>query len=135
MIKSVMRRQMESIRAELTRMEQECMALKAMLDGYEAWFRVNSESDGTQQLEMSVDSHGRRPKGAISFRKGFAEVLRQARGEPLIDTEIWTRMQALGVQSDAKRPVGFIGLTAKRVAEVEKLDAHTFRWIVKENGR
>ena len=116
-------------------MEQESEALKSMLEGYEAWFRIQAEDNGINQLAMAIDGRGQQPKGSVSFRNGIVEVLRQARGESLVDTEIWTRMQAIGVQSDAKRPIGFIGLTAKRVPEVEKLDAHTFRWIGKENGR
>lgn len=134
MDKAAMREHMEAIRAELTRIEGEQEALREMLHGYERWFRLHSEN-GTQQLEMAVGVRGRRPKGTISFREGVRNVLRQARGEPLGDSEIWTRMQSLGVESDAKNPVGFVGLAVKRLPEVEKVAARTFRWIGRKNGR
>ena len=117
---------MEAIRTQLAQNEQEGEALKTMLHGYEAWFHVHSEDSAVRQLEMTVASN--RPKGTISFRKALIEVLRQAHG-PMVDTEIWERMQALGAQSASKRPAGFIGLHAKREREIEKVGPRMFRWV------
>ena len=127
MDKETMRQQMEAIRARLTQNEQEREALKTMLHGYEAWFRVHSEDSRVRQLEMAVASN--RPKGTISFRKALIEVLQQAHGAPMVDTEIWDRMQALGAKSASRRPAGFIGLHAKREREIEKVGTRTFRWV------
>ena len=127
MDKETMRQQMEAIRAELAQNEQEHEALKTMLLGYEAWFRANSEGSEIHQLEMAVA--GNRPRGTISFRRALIQVLQQAHGAPMLDDEIWERMQALGARSASKRPVGFIGLHAKREAEIEKVAPRTFRWV------
>ena len=133
-----MRQQMETIRGELARNEAEHKALMDMLRGYEAWFRLNSRN-GSQQLELKVNKNGGRrgkPLGAIGFRQGLLTVLREARGELLVDTEIWARMQTVGVQSNAKNPVGFISMHAGQARDVvEKVDSHTYRWIGKIDGR
>ena len=143
MDKEDMRCQMEAIRDELTRNEEEHKALMDMLRGYEAWFRLHSK-DNSQQLAMKVGkasevgesrSRGGKPLGDLSFRKGLIAVLTESRGEPLVDTEIWGRMQTVGVRSKAKNPVGFISMTARQVPHIEKLDSHTYRWIGNENGR
>ena len=123
---TIMREQMEAIRAKIARHDEELKALKDMLRGYEAWFRLQSMND-TQQLRMPVSNRSR-PKGSISFLAGCQTVLQQAHGEALVDTEIWERMQRLGVQSNAKKPVAWIAILPKRDPRIEKLDSHTFRW-------
>jgi hypothetical protein len=123
---------MEDVREALNHIDQDREALETILKGYEAWFRVNPSNGSNPQAQLSLGMPGRGggPTGSISFKKGFIAVLEQARGEALIDTEIWRRMQEMGVVSNAQRPLGFIGLTAKRVPDAEKVAARTWRWKV-----
>ncbi len=65
----------------------------------------------------------------MSFPKGLKEVLRQAGGAPLMDTEIWERMKKIGIRSNAKNPVNFVSLHANRVPEIEKAATRTYRWV------
>ena len=132
MNRDAMRKQMEEVRDALNHIDQDREALETILKGYEAWFRVNPShgSNRQRQLALGVSGRGGGSNGSISFRKGFMAVLEQARGEALIDTEIWRRMQEMGVISNAQRPLGFIGLTAKRVPSAEKVAARTWRWKV-----
>lgn len=118
-----MRKHMEEIRTELSRIEKQREALQDILQGYESWF----ELPGAQQLELNVKAPIR--KGTMSFPKGLREVLRQAGGEPLMDTEIWERMQRLGVRSNAKNPVNFVSLHSNRVPGIEKTATRTYRWV------
>jgi hypothetical protein len=131
MNKEAMRKQMEDVRDELNRLDSQRVALEQILRGYEAWFRAFPENGGRphQQLTLPVSGRGKATKGTMSFRNGFAEVLKQARGEPLTDEEIWRRMQDKGVKSDAKRPLGIVALTARRLPDdVEMVAARTWRW-------
>ena len=123
MDKASMQKHMEEIRDELCGIEKQHKALKDILQGYEAWFQL----PGAQQLEMNVKASNR--KGTMSFPKGLKEVLRQAGGEPLMDTEIWERMQKLGIHSNAKNPVNFVSLHSNRVPEIEKTAPRTYRWV------
>jgi hypothetical protein len=131
MNKEAMRKQMEDIRDELNRLDSQRVALEQILRGYEAWFRAFPENGAQphQQLTLPVSGRGGATKGAMSFRNGFIEVLKQARGEPLTDEEIWRRMQEKGVKSDARRPLGIVALTAKRHSnQVEMVAVKTWRW-------
>lgn len=123
MDRASMRKHMEEIRDELRRIEGQREALKGILQGYEVWFQL----PGAQQLEMNVKAPNR--KGTMSFPKGLKTVLRQAGGEPLMDTEIWERMQKIGIKSNAKNPVNFVSLHSNRVPEIEKTAPRTYRWV------
>ena len=131
MDRDTMRRQMEYIRDELNRLDEERGALAAMLRGYEAWFRAKPENGRKpqRQLPLGVPGRGGKPKGSVSFRKGMITVLQQARGEPLDDEELWRRMQDTGVKSDSKNPLGFVRLTADRLEGAEKVSPKTWRWV------
>ena len=131
MDRDAMRIQMETIRDELNRLDAERAVLDALLRDYEAWFRVRPENGVTpqRQLPLGVPGRGGKPKGLVSFRKGTLTVLQQARGEPLVDEEIWHRMQDMGVKSDSKNPLGFVNLVAGRSEDVEKVASRTWRWV------
>lgn len=131
MNQETMRTQMEEVREELNRLDAQKAALETILRGYETFLRATSANGvkQTRQLALGVPGRGGEPKGSISFRKGVIEVIRQARGEPLHAKVIWERMQEMGVRSATKQPGGFIGLTAKRVNEIEKSAPNTFRWV------
>jgi hypothetical protein len=132
MNKDAMRKQMEDVRDELNRLDGQRVALEQILRGYEAWFRSLPEN-GTRsqhQLKLPVGGRGGATKGSIGIQNAFKEVLKQARGEPLPNAEIWLRMQEKGAKSDAKRPLGIIDLIGKRVPEAEKVAVRTWRWRV-----
>lgn len=130
MNREAMRKQMEDVREELNRVDEQKVALETILKGYEAWFRTNPENGykSSRQLELAVPGRGGGAKGTISFRKGVIEVLHQARGAALHEEEIWHRMKQMGVKSDAKRPSGFVGMTASGLEEAEKVAVRTWRW-------
>jgi len=121
--RTAIQKHVDAIRTELKEIEEKQKVLMDILKGYENWIRLS----GDQQLEMNVKSSSR--KGTMSFPKGLKEVLRQAGGAPLRDTEIWERMQGLGIHSDAKNPVNFVSLHSNKIQEIEKTDTRTYRWV------
>ena len=123
--------QLEVIEAELSRNQLERVVLLKLQCGYRELLQFSSDGQDVRQLTMTIGHEGTKSesKGTISFRAGLVQVLREASGEPLDVDEIWERMQQLGVRSDAKRPTGFIGLTKKRVPEIEKVSPRVFRWV------
>ena len=136
MNENTVRQQLDEVKKEFERNEEEKEVLLTLLKGYEGWLRLHGASNGrasTIQLAASPEKRrGGRPKGVIGFQKGEEQVLREARGEPLHAEEIWIRMQKLGVKSDAKNPLGLVTLTAKRLP-VEKVAPRTFRWAEAES--
>ena len=131
MDEQTLRIQLEALRVELTRNEEERVHLVSAVKSFEGLLRVYGATNGkTTQLTMEIQQPGRggKPKGTISFRKGMAKALRDARGESLVDTEIWTRMEALGVVSEATNPVGFVNLTGRRIPQAEKVSPGTWKW-------
>ena len=70
-------------------------------------------------------------KNPMGFRLGVARVLQDASGQPLERTEIWRRMQAIGIKSRSKNPLGWVDWMAKQT-EAEKVAPHTWRWQAKE---
>lgn len=126
-----LRTQLEALQAELARNEEERGHLLSAVKSFEGLLRVYGASNGkSTQLAMPIQQPGRggKPKGTISFRKGMAKALRDARGESLVDTEIWARMKALGVVSEATNPIGFVNLTGRRITEAERVKSGTWRW-------
>lgn len=140
MDEQAVREQLNEVRESLTRNEEEHEILLSLLKGYEGWLRLHGMQNGHSSpphyqipLEQEGSGRGGQPKGAISFRQGVRQVYREARGEPLTQSEAWTRMQVLGVKSEAKSPIGLIGLTARTFeTEIEKVDTRTWRWIKKD---
>ncbi len=124
MERELMRKQMESIRAELNILDSERAVLEDLLKGYESWFRLHPENGTDPAMQLPLQS--------ISFRDGVLEVLRQARGEPLHVKEIWRRMQSLGITSSSKRPENFVALYTKRIPGMEKVAPATFRLLLEE---
>ena len=123
--------QLGAIKAELARNQQERAALLKLQCGFQELLQVSSDGHDVRQMAMPISHEDTKSKskGTMSFRAGLVHVLKEVPGEALDVDEIWERMQNLGVRSDAKRPTGFIGLTKKRVPEIEKVSPRLFRWI------
>jgi hypothetical protein len=66
-------------------------------------------------------------KNPMGFRVGVAKVLQDAAGQPLERNEIWKRMQAIGMKSHSKNPLGWVDWMAKQIG-AEKVAPHTWRW-------
>lgn len=131
MNKEQVQTQMEGVRDELNRIDAERAALDTIYRGYESLLKAMS-SNGIKknaQLALGVPGRGGGPKGSISFRNGVIEVIKRAGGESLHVNVIWERMQAMGVKSAAKRPIGFISMIAGKEDAIEKSAASTFRWV------
>ena len=116
-----------NLKARLKHNEEEHELLVAALNNVEALARF----DGAEQLSMNIDapvSNG--VIGKMSFNKGIFAALQYADGEPLCASEIWKRMQQLGVKSNAKRPESFIIWHARKNPDkIEDLGDKIFRWI------
>ena len=121
MDRETMRRQMESVRSELNKLDSEREVLESLLKAYEGWFRIHPENGINPTTTTQLPLEG------ISFKDGLLEVLHQSRGEPLHVKEIWHRMKVIGVSSNAKRPEGFVSMHANRIEGVEKVGPATFR--------
>ncbi len=80
------------------------------------------EMGNVEQKHTQVDLNN-----PMSFQDGVAKALQDAHGEPLSSTEIWHRMQVMGIKSNAKKPLGWIDWSAKKV-HAEKVAPHTWRW-------
>ena len=122
MERELMRRQMESVRSELNRVDADREVLEGLLKAHESWFRIHPENGANPPTTPP-----QLPLEGISFKEGLLAVLRQSRGEPLHVKEIWHRMREMGVSSNAKRPEGFVSMHANKMDEVEKVEAATFR--------
>ena len=133
MDEATIRRRLEEVQADITRGQQEQEVLRELQASYRTLLQFHTETSPVTQLDLIPATKQRgeqqRPKGRLSFKAGLMQVLLEARGQELEDAVIWERMQAIGVRSNAKRPTGFIGLTVKRVPEIEKVTSRTFRWI------
>jgi hypothetical protein len=71
----------------------------------------------------------------VNFEKGAVKVVKNARGEPLHSTEIWSRMKSIGVRSNAKAPVGIVDFNLRKHPEdIEKAAPRTWKWIGALNG-
>lgn len=130
------RKNLDEIRGELDRVEEQREVLLSLMNGYEGWLRLNANGQRAQlkfpeaqQLPAPVPPL--RPAPARpSFRGAAIQVLRDARGAALHTTEIWSRMLAAGVVSEAKRPENFIVLNYRTVPQAEKVAPKTFRWAI-----
>ena len=139
-----MRRQMDEVRAALTRNEAEHEILSDMLRVHQRWLDLSPRKAATEtatQAPLLPAQNGRgkggKPLGTLGFDAGVVEVLRQARGESLTQPEAWERMKLLGVRSNARNPVGWVGRSAKKLTEAgraEKTGPKTWRWISYQNG-
>lgn len=138
MDKAAMRKHMEDIRVDLDRIEAEHKALSDLLKGYEGWFRVNPENGiytNEQQLHLMPKGRGGSPLGTVGFGPGAVSVVKKARGEPLRDTEIWSRMEILGVKSNAENPSGWVNRELKKhPKDIKKVGPKTWKWIGALNG-
>ena len=138
MDKATIETQIELVETNIAMNLEAMDALQEVLTGLQKLRRLISEDADGRQLAMlpKVTQRGHpKPKGRVSFQKGLVEALQEVDGAPLEVEEIWERMQRLGVQSDAKKPIGFIGLTAKRVPSIEKVTPRIFRWAGRKDGR
>ena len=139
MNRDAMRKQMEEVRAQMNQLEAQRAATEALLRAYEGWFRAYPENGSTPQRQLPLKTSGRggKTKGTVGFRAGLCLALQQAMGEPLREEEIWRRMYELGVRSDSDRPANFVGMTASRTDDVEKVGPRTWRWVdpnARKNG-
>lgn len=62
----------------------------------------------------------------MSFRTGVERVLKEAQGEPMYASDIWQKMQSMGIRSTAKDPIGWVDWTARQL-HAEKIAPH--QWL------
>lgn len=128
------RNQLEEVRTELERLDTERQVLLDLHSALEAWLRVHPSTGGVQlALPEEVETRRNETKGEVSTRSAVLQVLKQARGEPLLAKEILKRAEALGARTTARRPASIIDLTAhslqKSGTPIEKVDTKGWRWI------
>lgn len=134
------REQLTTFKTELERNRQEHEYLRGAVKSLEGLLRVYE----TENSEAGLDGHGivgqvplatskwrggKTPKGRIGFRPGLEKVLRDARGEPLADAEIWKRMQVLGVVSESQQPLNWVNRTARNIEKIDESEPKVYRWV------
>lgn len=126
------REQLDLVRANLQRNEEEREVLLDLLKGYEGWLRLYGESNGATQVALpmarKIDT---KTKGTISMRQAIKTVLKDAHGSQLHSKEIWRRAQELGAKTTGSSPLGLVDLTAfslSKTEPVEKVAPRTWRW-------
>ena len=85
-------------------------------------YRLKDMKEATKQFVLQDNLNN-----PMSFDKGVSKVLRDANGEALHRTEIWRRMQLIGIKSNAKKPEEWIDWSAKNL-KAEKVASHVWRW-------
>jgi hypothetical protein len=110
------RRQADSIKKELVKLDQRREALGKLLAVYE-------ELDVLDQ--QGRNSNQNTPQGTRSLRGAVLEVLCEAK-RPLRPKEIWIRAQELGAATRSKNPAAVVDLTAYQLQQsgvpIEKRD-------------
>jgi hypothetical protein len=91
-------------------------------------FRLLSKEQIQAIIKPTITKIHRPISNVISFKNAVTKVLKDANGEPLTNKEIWKRMQAIGVNSNAKDPAAWVNRLAKDVG-AEKYAPKTWRWI------
>jgi len=89
---------------------------------------------GVTTPHYTLDKNKPDLKNPMGFRVGVARVLQDASDQPLERKEIWKRMQAIGIKSRSKNPLGWVDWMAKQI-HAEKVAPHTWRWQAKEAER
>lgn len=116
----------EILEKRLERNKEERILLEGLLQHLKTLHRF----DGAEQLPLTKQVPAANSiNGRISFPNGLRQVLQRADGKPMKATEIWAQMKALGVVSNAQRPMSFISLHAKKHPQIEALGKNIFRWI------
>lgn len=127
------RDQLEVVKANLQRNEDEKNVLLDLLRGYEGWLRLYGETNGAAQVALPLAKRvmDTTTKGTISMRSAIKKVLQDARGMPLHSKEIWRRAQEMGAKTDGQSPLGLVDLSAfslSKTEPVEKVAPRTWRW-------
>lgn len=117
--------QLELARRELASIEANRSAVLTLIHGYEAWLRANSYELDIQQSNA--------PKGEISFRQAVLTALRNEPGVPLHVHQIWHRVQAQGVVTDAKDHVSVVDAICYNLRNAGhpmiKVEPRTWAWM------
>lgn len=127
------RDQLEVVKANLDRNEDEKRVLLDLLKGYEGWLRLYGESSGASQPPLPIAKKvvDTTTKGTISMRAAIRQILREARGEPLHSKEIWRRAVEMGAKTAGENPLGLVDLSAfslSKTEPIEKVGPRTWRW-------
>ena len=132
----VIRQQLEEVKGELRMLKDKEEVLLNLHQGLEGWLRLNAaptpQPKASSQLSLTVpmsngQHNGHRPH-PTSWRTLVGQVLKEAHGSPLHSKEIWIRVQAKGLTTKSKNPVGSVDLTALNIPEVERAGPRQWRW-------
>lgn len=126
------RAHLEEIERKLAELKEKEAILLSLKEHYRRWLAIESAS-GQPHLEgdnRKQETHGTLISAAL-------KVLQEAYPEGLHVTEIWERLLAMGVKSQAKRPAGALAFSLhsleKRTGLVEKVGPNTWRWVGKQD--
>jgi hypothetical protein len=113
------RRQADSIRKELVKLDQRREALGKLLAVYEELDLLDQEGRNSNQNT---------PQGTRSLRGAVLQVLCEAE-RPLRPKEIWARAQELGAATRSKNPAAVVDLTAYQLQESTPLQKVDGAWV------
>ena len=119
------------IRNDLERNEAEHEVLLNLLKGYEGWLRLNLSPNGHAQVDLAQPllpiptmSHE-----SPTWRPSIRKVVKEARGAPVHAGEIWARVQAMGLKTRGKNPLGLVDLNIMSMPEIQKVGPRLYRWV------
>jgi hypothetical protein len=142
MDESTVRKQLEELRTELSRFDDERSVIVSLIRSYETWLRLRGKDDGVvatpplpgllplDEPKVVVITESDNDAGP-SFRGGVLRVIREAHGEPLHAKEILRRVEALGARTTAKNKLSVVALAIRSLSErqpIEKAGPRMWKW-------
>lgn len=130
---SLIRAHLEEIERHLAELQEEERILLSLKEQYERWLAIKRHS-----VRSDLQAGDRRREAYGTLISAALKVLQEAYPKGLHVTEIWERLQARGIQSQAKRPAAALAFSLhsleKRTGLVEKVGPNTWRWAGRERG-
>lgn len=129
---SVIQAHLEEIEKHLAELKEEEKILLSLKEQYERWLAIKRHS-----VRPDLQAGDRRREAYGTLISAAVRVLEEAYPEGLHVTEIWKRLQARGVQSQAKRPAAALAFSLhsleKRAGSVERVGPNMWRWAGKQD--
>ena len=141
MDESAVRKQLDELRNELARFDDERNVIVSLIRSYETWLRLRGKDDGSiapvlpgllppEEVPVAVVANGNDALGP-SFRGSVLRVIQEAHGEPLHAKEILRRVEALGAKTTAKNKLSVVALAIRSLMDkqpIEKAGPRMWRW-------
>lgn len=110
------RAHLEEIERKLAELKEKEAILLSLKEHYERWLAIERNSEHPHSKRVS-----RTQEGNLSLISAALKVLQEAYPEGLHVNEIWERLQALGVKSQAKRPAAALAFSLHSLGKTAPL--------------